>query len=425
MTGPEYRAMASPDDHQRTAAANVTEDQSQAGGPAAADDRDGSSDRDSRSAVDGGTIDRATGRRSSGTFFGRIPAAGERFRRLRPREQLEVAGLAVTAVLGLFVLGFLAADWARTLSVAPTIAAYAEAVFEEYLVLGEWLDYYLGTSVFWIASTWRAIATGVLVGIVTPLVGVFLVHRQMALIGETLAHTAFAGVAIGVVVTALLGWSGSLLYVAFVVSALGALGLQWLIDRTNSYGDVPIAIVLSGSFALGTVLISWSRDFAPVAVDIEGYLFGSLAIVTAEGARAVAVITAIVVVVVLATYRPLLYITFDERAARVSRLPVDRYNVLLIVMTAVVVVGAMQILGVILVAAMLVVPAATASQLAHGFRETVRLSILAGQFAVLVGLGFSLAWGLPPGGSIVLVGIGLYVVSVLASDRSPGELAIH
>ena len=339
------------------------------------------------------------------------------------RTQVERAGIALTGVLAVLMITFLVVDWVRTTPLG--IAVYAEGIFTQYLVLGAWLDYYLGTNVFWIASTWRAIATGVLIGVVAPMVGTFLVHRQMALIGETLAHTAFAGVAVGIIVVAFVGWTGSLLLVALIVSALGALGLQWLTDRTNSYGDVPIAIVLSGSFAIGTLLISWGRSFAPITVDVEGFLFGSIAIVTASGARLMAVLSVAVVAVVVYNYKQFFFITFDERAARVARLDVDRYNTIMIVMTAVVVVGAMQILGVILVAAMLVVPAATASLLAYSFRETLYLSILIGQFSVLVGLGISLLGSLPPGGSIVIVGIACYLIAVLVSDRSPSGMALH
>ncbi|WP_255194232.1 metal ABC transporter permease [Natronobeatus ordinarius] len=341
------------------------------------------------------------------------------------RERLEFAGIVATGVLAAAMIGFIVLDWLRFAPDWAIVGPYAEWVFNQFLIAGAWMDVYLGTNVFRHPITWRAIATGVLIGIVAPLVGTYLVHRQMALIGETLAHTAFAGVAVGLLFVAVTGWSGSLLFVALVVSALGALGLQWLTERTNTYGDVPIAIVLSGSFAVGTLLISWGRDFAAMAINIEHFLFGSLAIVTVEGARMVAVLSVAVVAVVAVTYKQLLFITFDEQAARVARLNVDRYNTLLIVMTAVVVVGAMQILGVILVAAMLVIPVAAASQVAHSFRETLFLSILIGQLSIHGGLAFSISQSLPPGGSIVVVAIVIYLFSILLSDRSGTSISIH
>ena len=346
------------------------------------------------------------------------------------RHQLERIGLAGSVLLTSTMVLFLLVDWLR---VHLDGAAF---IFGQYLIVGQWMDFYLGTIVFGIAITWRALAAGVLIGMIAPLIGAFLIHRQMALIGETLAHTAFAGVAAGVVLVALTGWTGglllidlggqgALLFVALVVSALGALGLQWLSSRSSSYGDVPIAIVLAGSFAVGTLLISWSRDFAPITVDVEGFLFGSLAIITTQGARLVAIMSLLVLGVILVYYKQFMFITFDEQAARVARLEVTRLNTLLVVMTAVVVVGAMQILGVILVAAMLVVPAAAASQVAGSFRETMVLSVIVGQAAALGGLLFSLIARLPPGGSIVIVAIGIYLLAVFASNRSPAGLPAY
>ena len=344
-------------------------------------------------------------------------------RGLSTRGSIEIAGIAVTAVLALAMLGFVGLDWLRD---APGgLGAGAGLLFEQFLLLGAWIDFYFGTNVFRHPFTWRALSTGVFVGIVGPLVGTYLVHRQMALIGETLAHTAFVGVAIGLLFVAATGWNGSLLLVALLVSAIGALGLQWLTEQTDSYGDVPIAIMLTGSFAVGTLLISWGRDVAAISIDIEGFLFGSLAIVTASGARLVSVLSVSVVALVVYNYKQFLVITFDEQAARVARLNVRWYNALLVVMTAVVVVGAMQILGVILVAGLLVIPVAASSQLARSFRETLYLSVLIGQVSVLGGLAVAIAGGLPPGGSIIVIAIVIYLLSVGVSDGSTGGLSLH
>lgn len=348
----------------------------------------------------------------------------------RTRTIVETAAIVVCALVTVAMLGFLLSDWLRAF-LEPAALWYGQ-----YLVVGEWIDHYLGTIVFGFSSTWRALAAGMLIGLVAPVIGAFLIHREMALIGETLAHTAFAGVAAGVVIVGLTGWTGSLLFfdlgsqggllfVALVVSAIGALGLQWLSDRSQSYGDVPIAIVLAGSFAVGTLLISWARGFAPITVDVEGFLFGSLAIVTTPGARLIAILSLVVLAVVAVNYKQFVFITFDEEAARVARLPVTRYNALLVVMTAVVVVGAMQILGVILVAAMLVVPAAAASQLALSFRETVILAVIFGQASAAAGLVFSLLASLPPGGSIVVAAIAIYLLAVAISNRSPATVPAY
>ncbi|PCR90796.1 metal ABC transporter permease [Natrinema ejinorense] len=329
------------------------------------------------------------------------------------RRRLEHVGIGLTAVLAVAMVGLLAVDALRSVPVAG-------GMYDQARLAGQLLDHALGTNVFAHPFMWRSIATGILIGIVAPLVGTYLVHREMALIGETLAHTAFAGVAVGLLVNAMTGWDGPLMVVALVVGILGALGVQWLIERTDTYGDVPIAIMLTGSFAVGTLIISLDRTSG---INVRDYLFGNISVVTPSGARLMAVLSVLVVLVVVATYKQLLFITFDEQAARVARLNVTWYNTLLIVMTAVVVVGALQILGVILVAAMLVVPVAAATQIAHSFRETLFLSILFGQVAVIGGFVVSISQSLPTGGSIVVVAIACYLLAILASSRSTAAIS--
>jgi len=340
--------------------------------------------------------------------------------RLRPdrglRRTAELVGIGITGLVAVAMLGFVLLYWAQDLPVASDLYA-------AFRSLGRGMDAAFGTNVFRHPIMWQSMATGVLVGVVAPLIGSFLVHREMALIGETLAHTAFAGVAIGILVTSSTGWDGSLLLVALVVGIVGALVVQWLTERTDAYGDVPIAVMLSGSFAVGTLIISYGDGLT--GVDIRGYLFGNLAVVTPDGARLMSVLSLIVVAGVALTYKQLLFITFDEQAARVAQLDVTGYNTLLVVLTAVVVVGAMQVLGVILVAAMLVVPVAAASQIARSFRETMYLSVIFGQLSVIGGFAVSIGLGLPSGGSIVVTAIAVYLATIVGSGFSVKAISAH
>lgn len=274
-----------------------------------------------------------------------------------------------------------------------------------------------GTSMLCYTFMWNAYATGAFIGIIGPVIGTYLVHREMALIGETLAHTAFAGVAFGTLFISGSGWSIGLVFAALCAGIVGAVGVQVLADRTGSYGDVPVAIMLVGSFAVGTVLIDIGGGFA--FVDINSYLFGSsLSTVREENVLVMAILGIIVVSATAILYKPLLLITFDEEAARVARFNVTWYNIVLIVLTALVVVGAMQILGIILVAAMLVVPVAAASQLMGSFRETLYASIVIGEAAIFSGLVLSWTYSLRAGGTIVIVAVLIYLIAVLVSDRA-------
>lgn len=257
----------------------------------------------------------------------------------------------------------------------------------------------------------RAYLAAICVAIIGPLIGSFLVHRQMAMIADTLAHSAFAGVAAGLFVNAVLNVAVSPLVAALVVAALAAVLVQGLIDQADAYADTSLAMVLTGAFGLGSVLITATEG--GIAVGINAYLFGSLATVTPTSAGILVGITALVGAVVTAVYRPLLYITFDEVGAQAARLNVEWYNTLLAVLTAVVVVGAMQIMGVILVAAMLVVPVATAATLG-GFKRSIAGAILAGECAALIGVSLSYVLGVAAGGMIVLVAIALYLLVTLS-----------
>jgi zinc transport system permease protein len=257
----------------------------------------------------------------------------------------------------------------------------------------------------------RAFIAGACIGVVTPLVGSFLVHRQMSLIGDTLAHTAFAGVAIGLFINSVLAFEVSPYITALVVAVFSAFLIQIISEYTDAYGDVSMAIVLSGGFALGTVIISLTSG--GIAVGVNQYLFGSLTTVQDENVRIMLVLTAVVLFVVGTSYRNLLYITFDETGARAAKINVRWYNRLLVTLTALVVVAAMQIMGVILVAAMLVVPVAATTEVAPSFRASVLIAIVVAEAAVVIGMTFSYLYGLAAGGTIVLSAMGIYTATTV------------
>ncbi|KAB1198413.1 MULTISPECIES: metal ABC transporter permease [Haloferax] len=256
----------------------------------------------------------------------------------------------------------------------------------------------------------RAILVGLCIGVMAPLIGTFLVHRQLALIGDALAHTAFAGVAVGLFLNGVLSLGVSPYLTAVVVAVIAALLIELISEATDAYNDVSMAIVLSTGFALGTVLISLNAG--GLAVGINQYLFGNLSTVSAENAAILLVLFAIIVGTVALTRNQLLYVTFDETAAAVSGLSVTWYNRVMVMLTALVVVGAMQIMGVILVAAMLVVPVAGAAQVSRSFNESLLVSVVLAQLAVLLGIGVSYYGEATAGGVIVLVAVGIYVVTI-------------
>ncbi len=256
----------------------------------------------------------------------------------------------------------------------------------------------------------RAILVGLCIGVMAPLIGTFLVHRQLALIGDALAHTAFAGVAVGLFLNAVIDLGVSPYLTAVVVAMIAALCIELISEVTDAYNDVSMAIVLSTGFALGTTLISLNAG--GLAVGIDQYLFGNLATVSAENAAILLVLFAIIVGTVALTRNQLLYVTFDETAAAVSGLSVNWYNRIMVVLTALVVVGAMQIMGVILVAAMLVVPVAGATQVSRSFTGSLLVSIVLAELAIVLGMGVAYYGEATAGGVIVLVAVAIYVGAV-------------
>jgi zinc transport system permease protein len=265
----------------------------------------------------------------------------------------------------------------------------------------------------------RAYLAAICVALLGPLVGTFLVHREMAMIGDTLAHSAFAGIAAGLFVNAVFSTSVPPLLTALFVAAVAAVLVQTLVDYAGAYRDTSLAIVLTGSFAVGSVLVTATDG--GIAVGINAYLFGSLATVSRANTAVLLAMSVVVGGVVAVAYRPLLYVTFDAVGARAAGLDVARYNRLLAVLTAVVVVGAMQIMGVILVAAMLVVPVATAS-VVDGFKPSIAAAIVAGQVATVTGVTLSYLYDVAAGGAIVLVAIAIYA-AVRSLDRASRRYA--
>jgi len=256
----------------------------------------------------------------------------------------------------------------------------------------------------------RAILVGLCVGVMAPLIGTFLVHRQLALIGDALAHTAFAGVAVGLFLNAVIDLGVSPYLTAVVVAMIAALFIELISEVTDAYNDVSMAIVLSTGFALGTTLISLNAG--GLAVGVNQFLFGNLSTVSPQSAAILLVLFALIVGTVAVTRNQLLYVTFDETAARVSGIPVRWYNRVMVMLTAMVVVGAMQIMGVILVAAMLVVPVAGATQVSRSFSESLVVSVVLAELAVLLGIAVSFYGGVTAGGVIVLFAVGIYVCAV-------------
>jgi len=252
----------------------------------------------------------------------------------------------------------------------------------------------------------RALVAGCFIAVLCSVLGTFLVLRRLSLIGDGLAHVTFGGVAVGLL------FGAYPFYVAIPIVMASALGILKLIDKARLYGDAAIGIVSSLGIAGGILIASAAGGFN---IDLFSYLFGNiLAISRVEVWTSVLLCFCLIVVIAL-YYHELLAITFDEESAKASGIKTARINRILVLLTALTVVLAMKVVGIMLVSALLIIPPVTALQFARGFRTTIVISCLTGIVAVLAGVTISFVLDLPAGASIVIVSFGIFLVSFLGA----------
>jgi zinc transport system permease protein len=254
-----------------------------------------------------------------------------------------------------------------------------------------------------------AFATGAVVGLLAPAVGFFLVQRNMSLIGDGVGHTAFAGVAAGY----LLGVSPVL--TALVASVAGAVGIEWLRSRRRAAGDQALALLFYTGIAAGVVLAS---SAGALDVDLFTFLFGSILTVTRGDLVLVAVLGLAGLAAIALLYRALAGVVIDEEGARVAGVPVAALNVVVAGLAGVTIALSMRVVGILLIAALMVLPAIAAGRIARSMRSSLLLAMGIGLASVFAGLTVAYYGDLPPGGTIVLLAAAAFVVtSVLEAAR--------
>jgi zinc transport system permease protein len=257
---------------------------------------------------------------------------------------------------------------------------------------------------FELAFMQRALVAGLVVGAFAPLIGTFLVQKRMSLIGDGIGHVAFAGVGAGLFAGVYPVWTA----LAFAIA--GALGIEWLRARRKASGDLALALFFYSGIALGAVLATAGGG---IGTSVVAYLFGQPLTVNGSEVLVILLLGAAVVTIVVALRRALFAIVTDEDWSAIAGLPVRGMNALLAILTAVAVVAAMQIVGVLLIAALMVLPVATAQQLGRSFRGSSRIAVGVGTGSVVVGLASSRIWGLAPGATIVLVSAIVFLLVAL------------
>lgn len=254
----------------------------------------------------------------------------------------------------------------------------------------------------------RALLASVLIGTVSAVIGVYVVLRGLSFIGAGIAHASFGGVALGF----LLGINPLLTAVVFCL--LTAWGIAWTSRRAEVKEDTAIGIFFATTMALGILFIGLMRGYN---VDLFGYLFGSVLAVTRSDLWLSLLLGAGVLLIVGLFFKELLFITFDPEMARVSGLPAGALYVLLLSLMALTIVLSIKVVGIILVSALIVIPAAAAYQLTEDFRRMMLLAVIIGNLSAIVGLFLSYGLNTASGATMVLTATLIFFLSALLSPR--------
>lgn len=254
----------------------------------------------------------------------------------------------------------------------------------------------------------RAFIAGIAVALVAPVIGMFLVVRRYSLMADTLAHVSLVGVAIGLITKT------QPVLVAIITSIIAAVGIEKIRGTKKVLGESVLALFLSGSLAVASVLISAVGGFN---AGLLNFLFGSITTVLPEDVYIISAMSVAVIVAVFIFYKKFFMVSFDEELALTDGIRAKVYNTLIVVLAAVAVALSMRIVGVLLIGALMVIPVVTAIQFGRSFKQTMLLAVVNSLIAVLSGLFVSYYFSLASGGTIVVIALGLFLLSVLVNRK--------
>jgi zinc transport system permease protein len=258
----------------------------------------------------------------------------------------------------------------------------------------------------------NAFLTGLLIGIVAPLIGVFIVVRRLSLIADALSHVTLAGIAASLLLSKKWMFFSGLnpLYLGMTFSVIGSLFIEKLRSVYKHYQELAIPIILSGGIGLGVIFISLADGFN---TDLFSYLFGSVSAVSRVDLIIILIISLLVIIVIILLYKELFLLSFDEEHAKASGIAARSVHFIFILMVALVIAASMRIVGILLVSSLMTLPVAASIRIAKGFKQTIFYSILFGELSVLGGLTISYYLDLAPGGTIVMIAVFILVLVIM------------
>lgn len=250
----------------------------------------------------------------------------------------------------------------------------------------------------------RAFEAGIAIGIVAPLIGMFLVVRRYSLMADTLAHVSFAGVAIGLFLKV------NPVFTAIGLSVLASFGIEALRNSRRIFGESILALFLSGSLAIAVIILSLSNGFN---ANLFSYLFGSISTVSNTDLWVTIALAVVVLLDIVLLYKELFFASLDPELAQASGLPVKAINFMMVMLAAIAVAISIRIVGVLLIGALMVIPVISAMQYGRGFFTTMVLSVVFSITSVIAGLFASYYFNLASGGAIVMVALLIFLFSLV------------
>ncbi|QUW22239.1 metal ABC transporter permease [Sporosarcina sp. Marseille-Q4063] len=265
----------------------------------------------------------------------------------------------------------------------------------------------------------NAFLSGIIIGVIAPLLGLFIVVRRLALIADALSHVALAGIAGSLFLSQqVLFFSGlNPVYLGIGSAVGGSLLIEKLRGMYEHYEELAIPVILSAGIGFGAIFISLSKGFGS---DLIGYLFGSVSAVSRQDLLIVIVIAIIVIGYIRFLYKELFVLSFDPEYSKVSGINARFIQMFFMIITALVIGASMRIVGILLVSSLMTVPVAAAMQIAKSFKGAMIYSIIFGEIAVIIGLFSAYHLDIAPGGTIVVTSI-LLLLIVLAWKKVRGD----
>ncbi|WP_174734104.1 metal ABC transporter permease [Mesobacillus harenae] len=263
----------------------------------------------------------------------------------------------------------------------------------------------------------NAFLAGMIIGVIAPLLGVFIVVRRLSLIADALSHVTLAGIAASLLLSknSALFVGVNPIYMGMAFSVAGSLFIEKLRTVYKHYQELAIPIILSGGIGLGVIFISLADGFN---TDLFSYLFGSVSAVTRLDLWTILLISIGVIIVIILLYKELFLLSFDEEYAKATGIAVKSLHFVFIIMVALVIAASMRIVGILLVSSLMTLPVAASIRISRGFKQTIFLSMLFGEISVLGGLTLSYYLNLAPGGTIVMLAVLILIVTMVSKKLS-------